>query len=153
RGPVGQAACVAACGAAGAGAMSKWNPQPLAALNEILANLYPTDSDARRIATKTGLKPAFIAFEAKAIATWLNVLQNANQRDKVDAIIAAALEEYPDDDSLLQARNQAPPPVAKGPETRQWSGPAAAGPLERLIGEKSTLVPISYLEIGLLRAR
>lgn len=133
--------------------MTQWNPRPLAALGEILANFYPLDSDARRIAAKVGLKPAMIAFESKAISTWFNVLQNANARDKVDEIVEAALEDFPGDESLLQARDQAPPVNVKGPDARQWSGPATSATLERLMGPKSTLVPISYLEIGLRCAR
>jgi len=133
--------------------VSKWNPRQLAALNEVLANFYPLDSDARRVATKVGLKPATIAFESKAISTWFNVLQNADARELVDAIVEAALEDFPGDESLLQARDQAPPVNVKGPDARQWSGPATSATLERLMGPKSTLVPISYLEIGLRCAR
>lgn len=133
--------------------MSKWDTEPLTKLNEILANLYPQDTDARRVSTNAGLKNAFIQFDNKAINTWFNILQYANGQGKVDAIVERALEENPDDDSLKQAKNGMPPQVAKGPEAKAWSGPPAAATLEKLMGEKSTLVPITYLEVGLLRAR
>lgn len=132
--------------------MSRWDHQALAQLNEILANLYPLDSDARRIATKVGLRSAFIAFESKAISTWFNILQNANPQGKTDAIVDAALEEFPGDESLKRAKEGRPPPIVKGPEAKDWNGPQAAG-LEKLIGVKSTLVPITYLQIGLMRSR
>lgn len=133
--------------------MSRWDHQALAQLNEILANLYPLDSDARRIATKIGLRTAYIAFEGKAIGTWFNILQYANPQNKTDAIVDAAIEEFPGDESLQRAREGRPPPALKGPEARDWNGPPQASTLEKLIGVKSTLVPITYLQVGLLRSK
>jgi V8-like Glu-specific endopeptidase len=132
--------------------MSKWDHGPLASLNEILANLYPKEADARRLAAKAGLRTAQIDFDGSSLSRWFNILDHANPRDMVDAIVASAVEENPDDEALRQARNHAPPPVVKGPET-QWAGPAGASQLEKIMGDKSTLVPITYLEIGLLRSR
>ncbi|MGY4617627.1 V8-like Glu-specific endopeptidase [Bradyrhizobium sp. USDA 4472] len=132
--------------------MSQWDYQALAQLNEILANLYPLDSDARRIATKVGLRTAFITFESKAISTWFNILQYAKPQGKTDAIVDAALEEFPGDESLKRAKEGRPPPTIKGPEATDWNGPQASG-LEKIIGQKSTLVPINYLQIGLTRSK
>lgn len=133
--------------------MSRWELPPLAALGDVLANFYPLENEARRVAAKAGINPAMVAFEHKAINTWFNVLEHANNRGKVDAVIAAALEDYPEEDSLLRAREQAPRATIKGPETKQWAGPATGNMLEKIMGPKSTLVPISYLEIGLRCAR
>jgi V8-like Glu-specific endopeptidase len=133
--------------------MNEWDNESLAKVNEILANLYPQDNDARRMATKAGLRTAYIQFDNKAINTWFNILQYAKSQQKVDNIVAGALEENPDDESLKRASERTPPPVVKGPEAREWNGPPTAGTLEKLIGAKSTLVPIIYLEVGLLRSR
>lgn len=132
--------------------MSKWDHVALANLNEILANLYPSEAEARRLAAKAGLKPARIDFAGSSLSRWFNVLDHANALAKVDDVVAAALEENPDDESLMAAKKGAPPPVVKGPET-QWAGPAGAGQLEKIMGAKSTLVPITYLEVGLQRSR
>ena len=67
--------------------------------------------------------------------------------------LSNGLEDNPEDETLLRARDRTPPPVLQGPEKFQWSGPSAAPTLEKLMGEKSTLVPITYLEVGLVRAR
>ncbi|WP_050995937.1 trypsin-like peptidase domain-containing protein [Bradyrhizobium yuanmingense] len=135
------------------GTPSKWGHRALAQLNEALANLYPLDSDARRIAAKVGLRTAHIKFEGKAITTWFHVLEYANSQRKIDDILFAALEDYPNDDTLLAAQMGAPPPPVHGPKWQVWNGPAATSTLEKVMGTKSTLVPISYLETGLLRAR
>ncbi|UPT99447.1 serine protease [Bradyrhizobium barranii subsp. apii] len=118
-----------------------------------MANLYPLDSDARRIATKAGLRATHIKFENKAISTWFNILEYANLQGKIEAILVAALEEYPNDETLRAAQMGAPPPLVQAPEWRAWNGPATTSTLEKIMGAKSTLVPISYLEMGLLRAR
>lgn len=133
--------------------MTEWSGHSVAMASEVLANFYPLDSDARRIAAKAGLRAVAITFEGKAITTWFNVLDYANRRNKAKDVIEAALGENPGDESLLQVLNEAPLVIAKGPEARDWSGPDNSGTFERLIGSKSTLVPISYLEVGLRCAR
>src|SRR5262249_14101496 len=133
--------------------MNNWDHIPLASLNEILANLYPSEAEARRLAAKAGLRTAQIDFSGSSLSRWFNVLYHANPRAKVDDVVARALEEHPDDEALKQAKNRAPPPVVKGPDVAHWAGPVAMGQLEKIIGARSTLVPITYLEIGLIRSR
>jgi hypothetical protein len=132
--------------------MAKWDRPSLTNLNRVLATLYPTISDARRIAAASELNLAMIEFDNKAISNWFNILEYANARDRVDNLVKAALEENPEDESLRGAQQRSPPPILEGPEAR-WSGPSGAPALEKLMGDKSTLVPITYLEVGLLRAK
>src|SRR5687767_8889158 len=127
--------------------MNKLDHKALADLTEILANLYPSETDARRIAHKAGLKTAFLDFSGAPIDRWFKVLDHANPRDRVGAIVACALEENPDDEALKQASKGTPPQALKGPEPTQWGGPSAAASLEKIMGPRSTLVPITYLEI------
>jgi V8-like Glu-specific endopeptidase len=133
--------------------MSKWNYKTLADLIEILANLYPQEADARRIAAKAGLKTAQIDFTGSSVSRWYHVVYNAEPRNKVDHIVAAALEENPEFDWLKHARLGTPPPVIKGPEDIRWSGLASTGEFEKLMGARSTLVPVVYLKIGTARAK
>lgn len=142
--------------------MNDWNFQKIANLNEILANLYPREGDARRLVATAGLKVTEIDFEGSSLARWFAILQFANARtvkvdgitrSKVDEIVARALEENPDDESLKGAAMRQPPESVKGPEAKEWQGPAAADRLEKIMGDKSTLVPLSYFEVGLARAR
>jgi hypothetical protein len=65
-----------------------WDRSALASLREILANLFPTSTDARRIATDAGLNPTRIEFEGKPINNWFNILEHARrQPGKVDNIV------------------------------------------------------------------
>jgi V8-like Glu-specific endopeptidase len=100
------------------------------------------------------LNPAFIGFSTKPIANWFNILENAKRHPgKVDAIVAAALKQFPEDETLKAAARRRPSPVVKGPETRNWKGPTEGRQLEKIIGAISTLVPITYLEVGVIKAR
>jgi V8-like Glu-specific endopeptidase len=133
--------------------MTQWDRQALINLREVLANLYPTEDSARRVASDAGLSVIQIGFDRVAINTWANVLQYAKFRNKVDDVLNRAIDENPDVEGLKLARDGAPPPILPAPENYQWNGPSAAPTLEKIIGAKSTLVPITYLELGLARAR
>ncbi|MER9405681.1 serine protease [Mesorhizobium caraganae] len=131
--------------------MTEWTQTELTSLNRILANLYPMIGDGVRVAKGVGLATSQIAFDNKAINNWFAIVQRAKQETKVDALVAFALDENPGDEALLQAKQHAPPPPVEGPATTKWSG--APGQLEKILGDKSTLVPISYLELGVIRAK
>lgn len=131
--------------------MTDWTQRDLNNLNRILANLYPMTTDGFRVAKSVGLDVAQIAFDAKAVTTWFAILGRAKIQTKVEALIDFALDENAGDEALLQARAGAPPPPMEGPKTDNWAG--QAGALETILGDKSTLVPISYLELGVIRAR
>lgn len=131
-----------------------WDQKAIIALRETLARLYTSPVEARRVAEDAGLDPARIAFDPIPINTWYLILNDAARRPgKVDDIVRVALSDYPDNDALQQAAAGAPPPPPlAAPEPTDWHGPR--GPtLEKIIGSESTLVPISYLEIGLARSR
>ena len=132
----------------------EWNREALIRLREILARLFPASTDARRIASDSGLNLTRIEFENKPINNWFNILELAQrQAGRVEAILQKALEEFPDDLALQDAQRGTPPPVLQGPEARDWHGTNNTSQLEKIIGSRSTLVQISYFENGLIRAR
>jgi V8-like Glu-specific endopeptidase len=133
--------------------MSGWDRNTLINLRVILTSLYPTIDDARRLAEDTGLRTDQIPFASQLINAWFNVIQHAHARGKLDDLIRRALDDNPGNEMLQRALEHAPPAVVSGPEPLRWEGPPAAPALEKLMGRTSTLVPITYLEIGIARAR
>ena len=133
--------------------MTEWTQTELNSLNRILANLYPMIGDGVRVAKAVGLSTAQIAFDNKAINNWFAITQRAKQETRTDDLVVFALDENPGDEALLQAKQHAPPPPVEGPPTANWGGATAPAQLEKILGDKSTLVPISYLELGLIRAK
>jgi hypothetical protein len=131
-----------------------WDRPTLINLREILARLYPSERDSRRVVDDAGMNAGMVQFDAKAINNWFAILEEARQHDgAIERIIAVAQGDYPDNDALKQASAGAPPPVLQAPEPTDWHGPTSSGQLERIIGTNSTLVPVSYLEVGLMKAR
>ena len=131
-----------------------WN-RTLTNLRDVLAGLYPTVQDARRVVVDARLNPAFIAFAPKAINNWFNILQEAQKRHKVEAIVQVAHDEYPENEWLVLAQ-RGDLSAIKGPDVKDdviWKGPDDADQLEKIIGAQSTLLPIGFLEVGLSKAR
>ena len=130
-----------------------WDQAAIISVRETLARLYPREADIRRVLYDVGLNAGYIDYDPKAINYWNSILRHAREiPGKIEQIIQLAIKEHGAIDALVRAAAGAPPPVVEGPEARDWRGPG--GPqLEKIIGTESTLVPISYLEIGMERAR
>jgi len=130
-----------------------WN-QMLTNLRDVLADLYYTQELARRVVEAAGLKPGYIDLEGDAITRWHNILREADRRNKVAAIVQVAHGEYPEND-WLTAAVKGDLWVVSGADINKtaWQGEVDATQLEKLMGDKSTLMPIHFLEVGLERAR
>lgn len=127
----------------------------LTGLRESLARLYPTVDLSRRIVEQAGLDPISIGFETNARTNWFKILDEARRHDgKIDAVVDEALAEYPTNEVLgLWKHGTAPPPLLEGRPPADWQGPPSGPQLEKLMQPVSSLVPITYLEVGLARAR
>lgn len=79
-----------------------WHPT-LTELRTILATLYPTVEDARRVVADAGLDALRIGFDAKAINNWQQILEEALRSNQVDALLHAAHNEYPENTDLAHA--------------------------------------------------
>jgi len=137
-----------------------WN-EKLTALNYVLANLYPFREDSVRLVNEAGLRLAYIQFNNKAIDNWHSILVEADKTGKVLHLIQAALKDYPDNPVLIQAEKAE---KAKQPALTSllapvlntdlpWRSDLSLDNIEKIMGKQSTLLPISFLETGLLRAR
>jgi len=119
-------------------------------LRNVLAGLYRTMEDSRRIVDQAGLPAMHVAFQDKAINNWQNILTEAASRKRIPTIIREALNDYPENEYLkIAAKGEFP--TVKSPKMGAGE-PLSKGHLEKIIGAQSTLVPVSFLEVGLLRA-
>lgn len=131
--------------------MTDWPLNARNSLYRTLANLYPMQSDALRISRSTALTIGLIQFDTKAFTTWSSVVEQAKHQSKIDDVLDLALQEYPGEDMLMAIKAGTPPPPVEATAMGQWNGKAFQ--LEKIIGDKSTLVPIGYMEVGLRRSR
>lgn len=137
-----------------------WN-ELLTALNYVLADLYPFQADSVRIVNEAGLRPAFISFNNKAIDNWHSILTEADKTDHILDLIHAVRRDYPENPILIQATDAQTNKLSSltnlpAPELDKelpWRRNPSADNLEKIMGKQSTLLPISFLEVGLQRAR
>jgi nucleoside phosphorylase len=86
-------------------------------LRRILADLYPRMIEQRRVAADAGLREGAIAFDPSADTSWFNILQYADKQGRVEALIALARTEYPNNEQLSGLHPAAPAPTpAAAPE-------------------------------------
>jgi V8-like Glu-specific endopeptidase len=124
-------------------------------LNYVLADLYPLQDQSIAVVDKALLPKAHIRFQPAAIDNWHEILDQAEKRGKIQSIISIARKDYPENPFLEQAE-KGNLNVAQGPEINQdinWNSQQPASSLEKIMGEQSTLLPISFLEVGLQCAR
>lgn len=123
-------------------------------LKYVLADLYFLKDDSVAIVRDAGLRPSNISFRDKATNNWSEILDVADKLGKVSDIIRVALRDYPDNQFLLSAQKgtltPGKPIVA---DDFTWKSPQPTETLEKLMGRQSTLLPISWLEVGLQRAQ
>lgn len=131
-----------------------WNPT-LTALNYVLAGLYPFPGESHRIVSEAGIPPQFVAFRDKAIDTWYEILRAADGRRKVIDVVRVALKEHPENSVLVEAQKGELAQVEAPAVNKElpWKGTLPADTVEKIMGKQSTFLPVSFLEIGLLRAR
>ena len=137
---------------------------PLDELRKTLAALYYTQSTIIDLLIRSGFQPGNFPLEGKAGVLWTLILKELEQREKVRVLVMKALEDYPENPVLLIYREYTAvarftervgaPPVksAYAGEVPVWKGTPSKPQLEKLMGNQSTLLPISFLEVGMQKA-
>lgn len=127
-------------------------------LSSTLVGLYPGLTDARVLAEKAGLNVGNVDLSGPPRVFVWNVVSEARRVDRLDALIRAALDDYPDQPNLLQAQNDAydqltsamsEPPL---PDDR-WRPRLSLPRAEKLMSSMSTFLPVSFLTLGAERSR
>jgi V8-like Glu-specific endopeptidase len=133
-----------------------WDGPTLVNLGDALADVYPTREDSYRVVGGAGLSRGRIRFSDAAVINWFNILDYAKNQGQVLDVIDFALRENPKNEFLRLAKERGSIPAIKGIDIRtnvRWQGPDASGLRELLTASESTLVDVSFLEIGTLQAR
>jgi hypothetical protein len=124
-----------------------WSPD-LTLLRNILASLYLSRSEILAFIDDVGLNPAVISFEPTSRGTWHYVLRNAQANDKIQTVMQRALEDFPENPILRRLLERRPVMGDERPEWN-WLGSGVNAPtLEKLMGNKSSLLPATFLSRG-----
>lgn len=133
----------------------EWN-QNLTNLRDWMADRYFTVGDSRRIVVQAGLKPRYIQFDDQAVVNWFNILTYARHQNAVDRVIDVVLAEHPTEKAYLLGAKAGALTGVGGADIKtdvEWQGPEDAGALEKIIGLRSSLLPIHFLEVGVAKSR
>ena len=143
-----------------------WN-ETLTALNYRLADLYFTTEDAHRIAKLADFGTGNINFAGTINNVWFSILNYANSLDSgahnhdllisLLQTITSANERGKKDEylktilsNLIAGKNTIESPIPAG---ANWQEPESPDHLEKLMTSVNTLLPISFLDMGLDCAR
>lgn len=96
--------------------------EALRALCDQLCRLYPEQADATRVAVDASLVEGRIAYHAKPLTYWHHILQEAEKKNRVGAIVNIAAEEYEPQASRLQQNYQIYLEAASQTEPRRQQG-------------------------------
>jgi hypothetical protein len=123
-------------------------------LNDVLASLYPLVNDSFRVVDAAGLSKGLIPFQPRALDNWHAILDEANKAGKVSDVIRVARKDYPED-SFLKRAEEGKLAAVRGPVVNEaeWTSELPTDNLEKIMGQQSTLLPISFLEVGMERAK
>jgi V8-like Glu-specific endopeptidase len=126
-------------------------------LRKTLASLYYSQDLIVELLRRAGFSPGDFNLQGKAGTIWtfiLTELQNRGGDQKVKVLVAKALEDY-SENRVLSATMQDQPDVVKSPyagEQPAWKGSPSRGKLEKIMSQQSTLLPINFLEKGMIRS-
>lgn len=114
-------------------------------LCDVLAELFPDDSASRLVVAGAGLDAAMISFDSRAAVNWFNIIGYANNCERVLSVADFALEKYPGNKELREAREsivrqRAAKPAP--PAVRPPGGRAGAGvlPHDRIRGLQAAVI-------------
>jgi V8-like Glu-specific endopeptidase len=124
-------------------------------LRNVLVGLYSDDASAKRVSSDAGLNPVFIAWDAKPINSWQNIIEYAINQEAVQDIVKIARQENPKNQALILAEQnlgtQKVPlgDVITSPELHEEDWKADTENLEKILNTSHpTLRPISFLQHG-----
>ena len=131
-----------------------WTPR-LTQLNDVLGDLVPHQEGITKFAKAAGLKPSMINFNGSALDIWNSTIDEARKNNKVDNLIRAVSEKYPDNPFLKSAKSSTEINYSLSPkldDISEWKG-IDEDTLEVLTMGFDTLLPINFLERGIISSR
>lgn len=131
-----------------------WTPR-LTQLNDVLGDLVPHHEGITKFVRAAGIKPSLINFNGSALDIWSSAIDEARKSNKVENLIEAVLEKYPNNPFLKSAQNPIELNYSMGPkleEISNWKG-IDEDTLEVLTMGFNTLLPINFLERGIISSR
>ncbi len=116
-----------------------------------LAELYPDDESVRRLLEFAEIPKALVRFGNRPIDTWFSAVSEADNRGRRADLLKILLLEQPENGLLHASLKDA----LDNDQANGYLSTAGRNTsnVEKIMGSQSTLLPISFLEVGLQRAK
>jgi V8-like Glu-specific endopeptidase len=119
-----------------------------------LADGYPDHIGARRLWEEAKVpRLGMIAWTARPLDTWHSAIKHARAQGKLLSLLDVALDEDPENAVYHAARHEELQRRAAEPAVLRWHRDVPPEQLEKIMGSRSTLLSISFLAIGMRRAK
>ena len=128
-----------------------WRYTPLV---DTLSGLYYRTVTIETLIIQAGLSPGDYNLDGSAHVVWTLLINDLELKDRMQPLLDAALKKFPDNPVLLDYRHHQPvirKSVYAGKQPI-WKNGFNKDQFEKITGEQSTLLPISFLETGLQRS-
>ncbi len=124
-------------------------------LNDVLGELVPNKSSIVKFLTASGLKQQFITMDGNAMDAWNSVITEADKHNKVNDLVKAVLKVYPNDPFLKSALSSQEINYSLSPDIDKISNwqPVSDETLELLTMGSSTIIPVNFLALGVIRSK
>lgn len=131
-----------------------WTPR-LTQLNYVLAELVPEKSSIKKFILASGLKPHFIDTDGSPLDAWNAVINEAEKNGKVDDLVKSVMHIYPNDPFLKSALASVDINYSLSPDIDNISNwqPVSEDTLEVLTMGGSTMLPVNFLAMGVIRSK
>lgn len=116
-----------------------------------LAELYPDDESVRRLLEFADIPKALVRFGSRPIDTWFSALSEADNRGRRADLLKVILLEQPQNGLLHASLKEELDDLRNDGDLS--TGDRSSTNVEKIMGAQSTLLPISFLEVGLQRAK
>lgn len=132
----------------------EWDNEQLRVIRRTLAELYPRDKDRTKLLQDAGLRAADFDFEGSADDVFFDIVRRVKNMGKLDAFLdhVLASEVGAGATTLRALRDGRAAAIVEGPTTFRWNGTLNTSQLEKILGDRNTLVPVRYLRLGADRA-
>lgn len=127
----------------------------LTQLNDVLGDLVPHQEGISKFINAAGLKPSMINFNGSSMDMWNSVIDEARKNNKVENLIEAVVDKYPNNPYLLAAKSEIEVNYSLSPKLEEistWKG-LEDETLEVLTMGFNTLLPINFLARGIISSR
>jgi V8-like Glu-specific endopeptidase len=129
-----------------------WNKQ-LSQLRDALSTMIPFRDDTLSYLSDAGINWTNIALPNNPLTLWHNIITYADENGHLGDLMKVLHESFPGNPYLISYKENIHYSLGPDLATLGWKSPVEKESLEKITGTTSTLLPVSFLQKGIQKAR